>query len=86
MFQAKKKHYDIELENLEKHQKQTVEKMEADHHVKLKEETKRVKTEQERAFNKFQDQMKHKKKEVIVRRKGKKQFLSSLLCYSYFYI
>uniref|UniRef100_H3D9S9 non-specific serine/threonine protein kinase n=1 Tax=Tetraodon nigroviridis TaxID=99883 RepID=H3D9S9_TETNG len=61
---AKKKHYDIELENLEKQQKQTIEKMEADHHVKLKEETKRIKAEQERAHHKFQDQMKNKKKEV----------------------
>lgn len=64
MVQAKKKHYDTELENLEKHQKQTIEKMEADHHIKLKDETRRIKTEQERSHHKFQDQMKHKKKEV----------------------
>eukprot|EP00066_Takifugu_rubripes_P020353 XP_011609619.1 PREDICTED: serine/threonine-protein kinase 10 [Takifugu rubripes] len=68
---AKKKHYDVELENLEKHQKQTIEKMEADHHVKLKEETKRIKADQERAHHKFLDQMKHKKKEV-------KQFVDKL--------
>uniref|UniRef100_A0A8D0ASG0 non-specific serine/threonine protein kinase n=1 Tax=Sander lucioperca TaxID=283035 RepID=A0A8D0ASG0_SANLU len=61
---AKKKHYDVELENLEKHQKQTIEKMEGDHHVKLKEETKRIKAEQERDYSRFQDQIKHKKKEV----------------------
>ncbi|XP_039633636.1 serine/threonine-protein kinase 10 isoform X2 [Perca fluviatilis] len=61
---AKKKHYDVELENLEKHQKQTIEKMEGDHHVKLKEETKRIKAEQDRDYNRFQDQIKHKKKEV----------------------
>ncbi|KAK7925818.1 hypothetical protein WMY93_008128 [Mugilogobius chulae] len=61
---AKKKHYDVELENLEKHQKQTIEKMEADHQVKLKEETKRIKSEQEKAFHKFQDQQKLRKKEV----------------------
>lgn len=64
--QAKKKHYDVELENLEKHQKQTIERMEADHNVKLKEETKRIKAEQERDLHKFQDQIKHKKKEVIL--------------------
>lgn len=64
--QAKKKHYDVEVENLEKHQKQTIEKMEADHNVKLKEETKRIKAEQERDLHKFQDQIKHKKKEVIL--------------------
>lgn len=61
---AKKKHYDMELENLEKHQKQTIEKMEGDHQVKLKDETKRIKTDQERAYHKFQDQLKLKKKEV----------------------
>ncbi len=64
VFKAKKKHYDLELENLEKHQKQTIEKMEADHSVKLKDETKRIKSEQERELHKFQDQIKHKKKEV----------------------
>uniref|UniRef100_A0A667WYE3 non-specific serine/threonine protein kinase n=1 Tax=Myripristis murdjan TaxID=586833 RepID=A0A667WYE3_9TELE len=61
---SKKKHYDIELENLEKHQKQTIERMETDHAVKLKDETKRIRAEQERDLHKFQDQMKHKKKEV----------------------
>lgn len=62
--QAKKKHYDTELENLEKHQKQTIEKMEEKHSIKLKDETKRIKAEQERDYHKFQDQLKHKKKEV----------------------
>ncbi|KAM9846781.1 serine/threonine-protein kinase 10 isoform 2-T2 [Aulostomus maculatus] len=60
----KKKHYDVELENLEKQQKQTIEKMEADHHVRLKDETKRIKAEQERDYHKFQEQLKQKKKEV----------------------
>lgn len=62
--QAKKKYYDVELENLEKQQKQTIEKMEADHQVRLKEETKRIRAEQDRAYYKFQDQLKQKKKEV----------------------
>ena len=62
--QAKKKHYDLELENLEKNQKQTIEKMEADHSVKLKDETRRIKSAQERDYDKFQDQIRHKKKEV----------------------
>ncbi|KAL7854209.1 hypothetical protein AOLI_G00210530 [Acnodon oligacanthus] len=61
---AKKKYYDTELENLEKHQKQTIEKMEVDHAVRLREETKRVRAEQERAYHKFQEQMKQRKKEV----------------------
>uniref|UniRef100_A0AAR2KY06 non-specific serine/threonine protein kinase n=1 Tax=Pygocentrus nattereri TaxID=42514 RepID=A0AAR2KY06_PYGNA len=61
---AKKKYYDTELENLEKHQKQTIEKMEVDHAVRLREETKRIRAEQERAYHKFQEQMKQRKKEV----------------------
>uniref|UniRef100_A0A672GIY0 non-specific serine/threonine protein kinase n=1 Tax=Salarias fasciatus TaxID=181472 RepID=A0A672GIY0_SALFA len=60
----KKKHYDGELENLEKHQKQTIEKMESDHNIKLKDETKRIKSEQEREFHRFQELLKNKKKEV----------------------
>uniref|UniRef100_A0AAQ4QZ03 non-specific serine/threonine protein kinase n=1 Tax=Gasterosteus aculeatus aculeatus TaxID=481459 RepID=A0AAQ4QZ03_GASAC len=61
---TKKKHYDVELETLEKNQKQTIEKMESDHHIKLKEETRRIKAEQERALQKFQEGLKQKKKEV----------------------
>ncbi|XP_007562116.1 serine/threonine-protein kinase 10 [Poecilia formosa] len=61
---AKKKHFDTELENLEKLQKQTIEKMETEHSLKLKEETKRIKTEQDREYHKFMDQLKQKKKEV----------------------
>ncbi|XP_068601150.1 serine/threonine-protein kinase 10 [Brachionichthys hirsutus] len=61
---SKKKHFDMELENMEKHQKQTIEKMETDHTAKLKDESKRVKGEQERDLHKFQDQLKHKKKEA----------------------
>jgi len=64
--QAKKKHYDTELEYLEKNQKQTIEKMEVEHNVKLKEETKRIKTEQEREHRRFQDQLKQRKKEVLL--------------------
>lgn len=62
--QAKKKYYDTELESLEKNQKQTIEKMETDHAVKLRDETKRIRSEQDRDYNKFQDQMKRNKKEV----------------------
>uniref|UniRef100_A0A8C7I8J4 non-specific serine/threonine protein kinase n=1 Tax=Oncorhynchus kisutch TaxID=8019 RepID=A0A8C7I8J4_ONCKI len=61
---AKKKYYDTELETLEKHQKQTIEKMETDHTVRLRDETKHIRAEQERDYTKFQEQMKHKKKEV----------------------
>uniref|UniRef100_A0A4W5MWM0 non-specific serine/threonine protein kinase n=1 Tax=Hucho hucho TaxID=62062 RepID=A0A4W5MWM0_9TELE len=60
---AKKKYYDTELESLEKHQKQTIEKMETDHAVKLRDETKRIRYEQDRDYSKFQDQMKRNKKQ-----------------------
>uniref|UniRef100_A0A3Q3CIW0 non-specific serine/threonine protein kinase n=1 Tax=Haplochromis burtoni TaxID=8153 RepID=A0A3Q3CIW0_HAPBU len=62
--QTKKKHFDTELENLERNQKQAIEKMEEEHKVKLKEETRRIKVEQERDYHKFLDQIKLKKKEV----------------------
>ncbi|KAM8835233.1 serine/threonine-protein kinase 10 [Synchiropus picturatus] len=61
---TKKKHFDVELENLEKQQKQMIEKMEADHNFRLKEETRRIKSAQERDLQRFHDQLKHKKKEV----------------------
>lgn len=38
--------------------------MEEEHKVKLKEETRRIKAEQERDYQKFLDQVKLKKKEV----------------------
>ncbi|KAJ8348021.1 hypothetical protein SKAU_G00266100 [Synaphobranchus kaupii] len=61
---AKKKYYDTELENLEKHQKQTIEKMETDHAVHLRDETRRIRTEQEKEYSRFLEQLKNKKKEV----------------------
>uniref|UniRef100_A0A3P9AQ41 non-specific serine/threonine protein kinase n=1 Tax=Esox lucius TaxID=8010 RepID=A0A3P9AQ41_ESOLU len=63
---AKKKYYDTELENLEKAQKQTIERMETEHAVKLRDETKRIRSEQERDYSKFQEQLRLKKKEVRV--------------------
>uniref|UniRef100_A0A8C5GZM2 non-specific serine/threonine protein kinase n=1 Tax=Gouania willdenowi TaxID=441366 RepID=A0A8C5GZM2_GOUWI len=60
---TKKKHYDVELENLEKQQKQIIEKMEGDHNYKLKEETRRIKADQDRELQKFQEQLKREKKE-----------------------
>ncbi|XP_040604362.1 serine/threonine-protein kinase 10 [Mesocricetus auratus] len=61
---AKKKFYDVELENLERQQKQQVEKMEQDHGVRRKEEAKRIRLEQDRDYAKFQEQLKQMKKEV----------------------
>ncbi|GAA6073996.1 serine/threonine-protein kinase 10, partial [Tachysurus ichikawai] len=61
---AKKKFYDTELENLEKQQKQMIEKMELENAVGLREETRRIRLEQEKALHRFQDQIKQRKKEV----------------------
>uniref|UniRef100_A0A480RFD1 non-specific serine/threonine protein kinase n=1 Tax=Sus scrofa TaxID=9823 RepID=A0A480RFD1_PIG len=61
---AKKKFFDTELENLERQQKQQVEKMEQDHAVRRREEAKRIRLEQERDYAKFQEQLKLMKKEV----------------------
>ncbi|KAL2778520.1 serine/threonine-protein kinase 10 [Daubentonia madagascariensis] len=61
---AKKKFFDTELENLERQQKQQVEKMEQDHAVRRREESKRIRLEQERDYARFQEQLKLMKKEV----------------------
>uniref|UniRef100_F7G2G0 non-specific serine/threonine protein kinase n=1 Tax=Monodelphis domestica TaxID=13616 RepID=F7G2G0_MONDO len=61
---SKKKFYDTELENLERQQKQQVEKMEQDHAFRRREEAKRIRAEQDREYTKFQEQLKMKKKEV----------------------
>ncbi|XP_067422679.1 serine/threonine-protein kinase 10 [Emydura macquarii macquarii] len=61
---AKKKFYDTELENLERQQKQQIEKMEQDHSLRRREEAKHIRAEQERDYAKFQEQLKQKKKEV----------------------
>nr|XP_006138190.1 LOW QUALITY PROTEIN: serine/threonine-protein kinase 10 [Pelodiscus sinensis] len=61
---AKKKFYDTELENLERQQKQQIEKMEQDHSFRRREEAKRIRAEQERDYCKFQEQLKQKKKEL----------------------
>lgn len=63
-FQAKKKFFDTELENLERQQKQQVEKMEQDHAVRRREEARRIRLEQDRDYAKFQEQLKLMKKEV----------------------
>ncbi|XP_062976674.1 serine/threonine-protein kinase 10 [Elgaria multicarinata webbii] len=61
---AKKKFYDTEIENLERQQKQQIEKMEQDHALRRRDETKRIRAEQERDLVKFQEQLKQKKKEL----------------------
>ncbi|XP_060053137.1 serine/threonine-protein kinase 10 isoform X2 [Erinaceus europaeus] len=61
---AKKKLFDTELENLERQQKQQVEKMEQDHAVRRREEAKRIRLEQEREYTRFQEQLRQMKKEA----------------------
>ena len=63
-IQTKKKFYDTELENLERQQKQQIEKMEQDHSLCRREEAKRIRLEQERDHVKFLEQLKQMKKEV----------------------
>uniref|UniRef100_A0A8C5U2L7 non-specific serine/threonine protein kinase n=1 Tax=Malurus cyaneus samueli TaxID=2593467 RepID=A0A8C5U2L7_9PASS len=61
---AKKKFYDTELENLERQQKQQIERMEQEHALRRREEAKRIRLEQERDHARFLEQLKQMKKEV----------------------
>lgn len=61
---AKKKFFDTELENLERQQKQQVERMEQEHAVRRREEAKRIRLKQESDYTRFQEQLKLRKKEV----------------------
>ncbi|XP_060728654.1 STE20-like serine/threonine-protein kinase isoform X3 [Tachysurus vachellii] len=60
---GKKRQYDQEVENLEKQQKQSVERMEQDHTNRLRDEAKRIKSEQDKELSKFQNMLKNRKKE-----------------------
>lgn len=62
--QAKKRQYDQEVENLEKKQKQTIERLEQDHTSRLRDEAKRIKADQDKELSKFQNMLKNRKKEV----------------------
>ncbi|NXO44610.1 STK10 kinase, partial [Locustella ochotensis] len=61
---AKKKFYDTELENLERQQKQQIERMEQEHALRRREEAKRIRLEQERDHARFLEHLKQRKKEV----------------------
>ncbi|XP_040262316.1 serine/threonine-protein kinase 10 [Bufo bufo] len=61
---AKKKFYDTELELLERQQKQQIERMEQEHATRRRDETKRIRTEQERVLAKFLEHLKLRKKEM----------------------
>ncbi|XP_029690956.1 STE20-like serine/threonine-protein kinase isoform X3 [Takifugu rubripes] len=60
---AKKRQYDLEVENLEKKQKQTIERLEQDHTSRLRDEAKRIKGDQDKELSKFQNMLKNRKKE-----------------------
>ncbi|XP_030058649.1 STE20-like serine/threonine-protein kinase isoform X2 [Microcaecilia unicolor] len=60
---GKKRQYDQEIENLEKQQKQTIERLEQEHTTRLRDEAKRIKSEQEKELSKFQNVLKNRKKE-----------------------
>ncbi|XP_058236312.1 STE20-like serine/threonine-protein kinase isoform X2 [Hemibagrus wyckioides] len=62
---GKKRQYDQEVENLEKQQKQSVERMEQDHTNRLRDEAKRIKSEQDKELSKFQNMLKNRKKEGV---------------------
>lgn len=66
ILQSKKRQYDQEIENLEKQQKQTIERLEQEHTNRLRDEAKRIKGEQEKELSKFQNMLKNRKKEVRV--------------------
>lgn len=61
--QAKKRQYDQEVENLEKKQKQTIERLEQDHTSRLRDEAKRIKGDQDKELSKFQNM--HFKPEMV---------------------
>uniref|UniRef100_A0A8C9WUX4 non-specific serine/threonine protein kinase n=1 Tax=Scleropages formosus TaxID=113540 RepID=A0A8C9WUX4_SCLFO len=61
---GKKRHYDQEMESLEKQQKQTVERLEQEHTNRLRDEAKRIKSEQDKELAKVQAAMKNRRKEV----------------------
>lgn len=65
-LQSKKRQYDQEIENLEKQQKQTIERLEQEHTNRLRDEAKRIKGEQEKELSKFQNMLRNRKKEVSV--------------------
>lgn len=66
VLQSKKRQYDQEIENLEKQQKQTIERLEQEHTNRLRDEAKRIKGEQEKELSKFQNMLKNRKKEVML--------------------
>lgn len=52
------------MENLERQQKQTIERLEQEHTNRLRDEAKRIKAEQDKELSKYQNVLKNRKKEV----------------------
>ncbi|XP_016139990.1 serine/threonine-protein kinase 10-like [Sinocyclocheilus grahami] len=63
--ESKKRQYDTEVENMERQQKQTIERLEQDHTERLRDEAKRIKAEQDKELSKFQSTLKNRKKEEL---------------------
>lgn len=55
------------MENLERQQKQTIERLEQEHTNRLRDEAKRIKAEQDKELAKYQNMLKNRKKEVSTR-------------------
>ncbi len=79
-LQGKKRQYDQEVENLEKQQKQTIERLEQDHTNRLRDEAKRIKAEQDKELSKFQNMLKNRKKEVTEKERDVESDALILLC------
>lgn len=52
------------MENLERQQKQSIERLEQEHTNRLREEAKRIKAEQDKELSKYQNVLKNHKKQV----------------------
>jgi len=68
-WQSKKRQYDQEVENLERQQKQTIERLEQEHTTRPRDEARRIKAEQDKELSKHQNALKNRKKEVRPRRR-----------------
>ncbi|XP_031434512.1 STE20-like serine/threonine-protein kinase isoform X2 [Clupea harengus] len=62
---GKKRQYEQELETLEKQQKQSIERLEQEHTSRLRDEARRIKSEQDKELAKFQNMLKNRKKEGV---------------------
>ncbi|KAG7265143.1 hypothetical protein CRUP_031202 [Coryphaenoides rupestris] len=78
-FLSKKRQYDQEVENLERQQKQTIERLEQEHTTRLRDEARRIKAEQDKELSKHQNALKNRKKEEQEFMQKQQQDLDSAL-------